>query len=168
MVRVLCFAQMHAAARQPRAAAKGGKVAGKAAAAAKPASFTMLERVPVRLTAHTPVWAALRKHGTRQPIVDAEHPQDSFPAHVVAIEALGADAVAAVAEVLAERRALMLAGEKGGGPADILGRPLDKLFEQEMEWLAIRNLLAAALAGAGTPPRGRKKKPARALLLIDA
>ncbi len=59
-------------------------------------------------------------------------------------------------------------GEKGAVASDILGRRLDKLFEQEMEWLAIRNLLAAALprfpAGKAST---RRKPPARALLLID-
>jgi hypothetical protein len=163
MPRLLCLAQAHAARKQPRGAAKAARPA------TKPGVFTVLDAVPVRLAAHTGVWAALRKHATRQPIIDAEHPGETFNAYVIPIDRLGANAVAAIAAVLAERRAANLAAEKGAVPGDILGRPLDKLFAQEMEWLALRNLLAAALASrAAGRPAPRRKPPARALLLIDA
>jgi hypothetical protein len=141
------------------------KTAATSKAAPKPCSFTILERVPVRDAAHTVVWAGLRKHGTRQQIIDAEHPGDALPAHVVVIDQLGADAVAAISEVLAERRALALAAEKGPSAGDILGKRLDRLFEQELEWLAVRNLLAAALRAGGTSAR---RKKTRVLLLVDA
>jgi len=160
MPRLLCLAQAHAAAKAPRARSAVVTKAGT-----KPASFTILEQVPVRLAAHTVVWTALRKHGTRQPIIDAEHPGEAFPAYVVPIDQLGADAVRALAEVLAERRSMALAAEKDS-PLDILAKSLDSVFTQELEWLAIRNLLAAALRTAGRSAK-RGRKPARVLLLID-
>ena len=157
MSRVLCLAEAHAAARQPR---------GKASRAAKdkPASFTILERVPLRLSAHKPVWDALRKHAARLDIIDAEHPDDTFPASVLLLDQLTAEAAAEVSSVLGERRALVLAAEKEGIDSDILGKPLDKIFEQELEWLQIRNLLAIALRANG---KSKRAKRPRALLLIE-
>lgn len=160
MARILCLAQAHAALRPPRARKKA------AAPSPKPVTFTILERAPVRLPAHTPVWTALRRHATRQPIIDAEFPGDAFEAHVVGIDQLGPEAVAAIAEMLADRRAAARAAEKDASAADILGKRFDKLFAQEAEWLWIRNLLAAALARASTAG-GRARDWRRALLLID-
>lgn len=157
MSRVLCLADAHGAARQPR---------GKASRAAKekPPAFTILERVPLRLAAHKPVWDALRKHAARQDMIDAEHPDDTFAASVLPLDQLTAEAAAEVSSVLGERRALILAAEKEGIDSDILGKPLDKIFEQELEWLQIRNLLAIALRANG---KGKRGKRTRALLLIE-
>lgn len=160
MPRLLCLAQTAGAPKQPRA-----KSAAASKAAPRPCSFTILERVPVRDSAHTVVWAALRKHATRQRIIDTEHPGEALEAHVVVIDQLGAEAVAMIGEVLAERRTLALASEKGVPASDILGKRLDRLFEQELEWLLIRNLLAAALRPSG---KATRRKKARALLLLDA
>lgn len=163
MSRVLCLAQAHGALRAPRA-----RTARAAKDAPKPVTFTILERVPLRLAAHKPVWDVLRKHAVRQPIIDDAHAEAAFPADVVPVDQLGGEAAMAIASVLAERRAMVLAAEKDAPAGDILSKRLDRLFEQEMEWLALRNLLAAALpraSGAG----GKRRKPARrALLLIEA
>jgi len=166
MARVLCLAEAHGAAKPARSkTARGTRTAKEAP---KPQTFTIIERVPVRLSAHTALLAALRKHAMRQPIVDAEHPGDAFAADVVMIDRLSGDAVAAIAGVLLERRAMLLGAAKDVAAADILGRRLDRAFEQEMEWLAIRNLLAAAIPrSAGTRPAKRRRRSARALLIID-
>jgi hypothetical protein len=119
----------------------------------------------VREPAHAIVWASLRKHGTRLQIIDAEHPGEPIAAHVVAVDQLGADSVTAIAEILAERRALTLAAEKDIPAGAVLTKGLDRLLEQELEWILIRNLLAAALRSNGN---GTRRKKARALLLIDA
>ena len=160
MPRLLCLAQAHAPAKRPRA-----KAAAAAKAAPRQSAFTMLERVPVRLAVHNGVWAAIRKQATRQPIVDTEHPEEAFAAHVVQLDQLGGEALQAIAGALAERRALMLDAEKHAPDSDVLARRLDRLFEQELEWLAIRNLLASALPRA---PGRRRSKAGRVLLLIDA
>ncbi|MEI9900143.1 MAG: hypothetical protein WDN31_08455 [Hyphomicrobium sp.] len=60
---------------------------------------------------------------------------------------------------------MALAAEKDAPASDILGKRLDRIFEQELEWLHVRNLLAGALRSGG---KGGRRKPARALLLIDA
>ena len=158
MTRVLCLAQASSA---PRTRAKA---AATAKLAAKPSSYTILERVAVREAAHAVVWAALRKHGTRQPIIDAEHTEEPIAAYVVGIDQLGADSMAAIAEILAERRSLTLEAEKDIPASAVLTKGLDRLLEQELEWILIRNLLAAALRPNGKSTRRRK---ARALLLID-
>jgi hypothetical protein len=131
-------------------------------------TFTIIERVPVRLSAHNVVWATLRKHATRQLIIDAEHPEEAFPADVVHIDQLSGEALKAVVDILAERRSLLLDAEKNAPDADILAKRLDRIFEQEFEWLSIRNLLAAALPRAARQPSTRRPKRGRALLLIDA
>ena len=98
-----------------------------------------------------------------------EHPEEAFAANVIAIDKLTPEAVAAIATVLAEGRALALGAEKHAPDSDVLAKRLDKLFEQELEWLAIRNLLAAALprTGGRKPAGKRGKKGARVLLLLD-
>lgn len=163
MSRVLCLAQAHVAAKPSRAKSKRA-----AAEAPKPPSFTMLERLPVRLPAHKPVLDILRTHATPQMIVDDAHPKDALKAHVVLVDQLGSEAVISIASALAERRAMALSAEKECSAGDVLTKRLDRIFEQELEWLALRNLLAAALPR--TPAAGGKaRKPrARALLLIDA
>ncbi len=163
MSRVLCLAQAHAAAKSSRAKSKRA-----ASEAPKPQSFTMLERLPVNLPAHKPVVDILRKHATQQTIVDDAHPKDALKAHVVLVDQLGSEAVMSIASVLAERRAMALSAEKDFSGGDVLSKRLDRIFEQELEWLAVRNMLAAALPR--TPAAGGKaRKPkARALLLIDA
>ncbi len=161
MTRFLCLAQAHASPKQPRSKSQR---TGKDAAAL-PAAFTFLERVPVRLAAQKPVWDVLRKHASRQMIIDDAHKGDAFAADVVLIDRLGGEALASIASVLAERRAMALAAEKDAPASDILGKRLDRIFEQELEWLHVRNLLAGALRSGG---RGGRRKPTRALLLIDA
>lgn len=158
MPRVLCLAQSHGAAKQPRSRS-----------ARKPQTFTLLERVPLRLAAHKPVWDALRKHAARLSITDADHPEEAFSADVIMIDQLGSEALTSIVSVLAERRTMLLAAEKDIPASDVLGKRLDRTFEQELEWLLIRNLLAAALQRTvGSRPAKRGRMSARALLLIDA
>ena len=163
MPRLLCLGQpekppirRHSAA--PRKGAKDGP---------KLHTFTILERVPVRLPAHGAVWAALRKHATRQLIIDADHPEEAFAVDVLLIDQLSGEALKAIAEVLAERRSLLLAAEKHTPDGDILAKRLDRIFERA-EWLSIRNLLAAALPRAKTRQSTRRAKRNRVLLLVDA
>lgn len=160
MSRVLCLAQAHGAAKSSRA-----KTARGAKDASKLQTFTIIERVPLRLAAHKPVWDVLRKHATRQQIVDSEHGEDAFPAGVVLVDQLGVSALGELSNVLSERRTLVLAAEKQGIDCDMLAKPLDRIFEQELEWLQIRNLLAMALRTSGKSARIKKT---RALLLIGA
>ena len=157
MPKLLCLAQHDPPAKRK---AKGAKT--------EPASaprYTVLERVPIRLAAHKIVWDALRKHAEQRAIIDAAHPQDQFSAGVIAIDKLSKEATRALAEILNERRTMTIGASKDIVANDILSKRLDRLFEQEMEWLAIRNLLATALRPARATAR---HKPARALLLIDA
>ena len=156
MSRVLCLAEAHGAAKQPRGKTSRAKD--------KPITFTILERVPLRLSAHKPVWDALRKHAGRQDIIDGEHPDDTFPAGVLLLDQLAATTVGDLSAVLSERRALILSAEKEGLDGDVLGKPLDKIFEQELEWLQLRNLLAIALR---TSAKSKRAKKTRALLLIE-
>jgi hypothetical protein len=167
MPRQLCLGQADPPAKRARSAAKAAKPPRKSEE--KPHTFTILDRVPVSLSAHTVVWAALRRHASRQLIIDAEHPEEAFPADVVALDQLSAGALSMIADALAERRSLTLAAEKQAADGNVLAKRLDRVFEQEMEWLSIRNLLAAALprATAGKA-RGRSAKRRRVLLLIDA
>jgi len=158
-MRQLCLAQAHAPAKRSRA-----KSAAAAKAAPHPCPHTILERVPLRHAAHAVVWSALREHATRQTVIDSEHPGEAFPAYVVDISRLGGEAVSSITQVLAERRATALDAEKGTEGGDILAKRLDRTFEQEIEWMMIRNLLAAALRAGG---KSGRRKPARALLLID-
>jgi hypothetical protein len=156
---MLCLAQPHGALKQPRS-----KPARASSPAPKPQSFTILERVPMRLPAHKPIWDALRKHAAQHAIVDDAHPEEAFAADIVAFDRLSADAIASISAVLAERRAMALDAEKDPPGSDLLAKRLDRIFEQEMEWLAIRNLLAMAARGGG---KGGKRKASKALLLID-
>ncbi|MFN3623536.1 MAG: hypothetical protein ACK4TP_05675 [Hyphomicrobium sp.] len=160
MSRLICLAQAHAVPK------RAGSKSARAAKDAPALSFTVLERAPLRLASHKPIWDVLRKHATRQSIVDDAHPEASFDADVVLVDQLGAEAVLSVASVLAERRAMALAAEKDAPGSDILGKRLDRLFEQEMEWLAVRNLLAAALPRASEGRSKRRKPQRRALLLV--
>jgi hypothetical protein len=170
MSRVLCLAQAHGPAKQPRSktsAAKtsSAKTSRAAKDAAKPQAFTILERVPLRLAAHKPIWDALRKHAMRQLIVDDEHHEDAIPAGVVLIDQLGAGVLNELSDVLGERRALVLAAEKQGIDCDLLAKPLDRIYEQELEWLQIRNILAVA---SRTSAKGTRSRKAKALLLMEA
>lgn len=172
MSRVLCLAQAHGAAKQPRSKSSGAKIASAKTSraskgAATPQAFTILERVPLRLAAHKPIWDALRKHAMRQLIVDGEHREDAIPAGVVLVDQLGAGVLSELSDVLGERRALVLAAEKQGIDCDLLAKPLDRIYEQELEWLLIRNLLVGALRKAPTERTPRTRKSGRALLLID-
>lgn len=161
-MRLICLGQVSRASRGRAAPTK--KRAGKTAP--RPKTYTFLERVPLRLAAHKPVWDALRKHATRQAVVDTEHPKDTFNADVIPIYQLSGEAWAALAVVLAERRALAFDAEKQATASEILGKPLDPIFAQELEWLTLRNLLAAAMPR--TPAKaGRARKSNRALLLLD-
>ena len=159
MVRMLCLAQA-----QPPANRRGRRKAAKAAeASATQQTFIILERAPVGQS-HRTIWNALRRHGEKQHVIDSEFPQDAFQADVITLDRLSGDAIAAIASVLAERRAMTLAAQKDGVADDLLAKRWDKLFEQEMEWLAIRNLLATAVR---RPRKGSGRRAARALLLID-
>jgi hypothetical protein len=164
MSRVLCLAQAHAAAKPSRAKSKRA-ASGEGP---KPKSFTMLERLPVNLPAHKPVLDILRKHATQQTIVDDAHPKDALKAHVVLVDQLGSEAVMSIASALAERRAMALSAEKDFSGGDVLSKRLDRIFEQELEWLALRNLLAAALPRSPAAGGKARKTRARALVLIDA
>jgi len=157
MPKLLCLAQHDPPAKRK---AKGAK-----SEPAPAPRYTVLERVPIRLAAHKIVWDALRKYAVQQSIIDAAHRQDQFAAGVVAIDKLSKDAARALAEILNERRTMTIGASKDIVADDILSKRLDRLFEQEMEWLAIRNLLAVALRPARATAR---RKPSRALLLIDA
>jgi hypothetical protein len=161
MSRVLCLVQLHAAKRTRSKAARAG------GAEAKPLTFTVLERAPVGLAAHKPIVDTLRKHATRSTVIDDAHSAEAFAADVIFVDQLGGEAATSIAAVLAERRAMALAAEKDGPGNDILAKRLDRIFEQEMEWLAIRNLLAAALPRAAAPPAKRRKPQRRALVLVD-
>lgn len=163
MTRMLCIAQAHPTPRRARGKAAKGKDTPSIQATAT-ARFTVLERVPIGLAAHKPVWDVLRKYATRQDIIDDAHPEDALAAEVVAVDKLSADAVAAIASVLAERRAMIHAAEKDTPGSEILGKGLDRIMEQELEWLLIRNLLAAALRA----PRSGARRKAKSLLLIEA
>jgi hypothetical protein len=162
-MRLICLAQVSKASRG-RQPAPAKKRAGKAAP--RPQAYTFLERVPLRLSAHKPVWDVLRKHATRLPVIDAEHPKDTFDADVLPLDQLSGEAWAALALVLAERRALALDAEKQATASEILGKPLDPIFAQELEWLMLRNLLASAVPRAPAKS-ARPRKPNRALLLLD-
>jgi hypothetical protein len=162
-MRLICLAQVSKAprGRQPRTKKRAGK-----AQQARPLSYTFLERVPLRLSAHKPVWDALRKHATRLPVIDAGHPKDTFDADLIALDKLSGETWAALGLVLAERRALALDAEKQATASEILSKPLDAIFAQELEWLMLRNLLAAAMPR--TPGKSaRARKSNRALLLLD-
>ncbi|MFA5901953.1 MAG: hypothetical protein WC829_22890 [Hyphomicrobium sp.] len=162
MSRVLCLAEIHPTKRTRAKKAVPDKTD------AQTLSLTILDRVRVGAAAHTPVWATLRKHGTRLAVIDAEHPEDALSAYVIMIDQLGGEAVHSLGQVLAALRTSALAAEKDTTGADILGKRLDRFFEQELEWLSIRNLLAAALPRAGGGRAGKRaKKSSRALLLID-
>ena len=162
-MRLICLGQVSKASRG-RQATPAKKRGGKAVP--RPQAYTFLERVPLRLSAHKPVWDALRRHATRQTVVDAEHPKDTFIADVIPLDQLRADAWAALGLVMAERRALALDAEKQATASEILSKPLDPIFSQELEWLTLRNLLASAMPRS--PPRSaRVRKSNRALLLLD-
>lgn len=161
MTRMLCIAQAHPMPRRARGKAAKGKDTPSIQATA---TFTVLERVAIGLAAHKPVWDVLRKYATRQDIIDDAHPQDALAAEVVAVDKLSSEAVAAIASVLAERRAMIHAAEKDTPGSEILGKGLDRIMEQELEWLLIRNLLAAALRA----PRSGGRRKAKSLLLIEA
>jgi hypothetical protein len=162
-MRLICLGQVSKSPRG-RQAGPAKKRAGKAAP--RPQAYTFLERVPLRLSAHKPVWDALRRHATRHVVVDAEHPKDTFNADVIPLDQLSGEAWAALGLVLAERRALTLDAEKQATASEILGKPLDPIFAQELEWLTLRNLLAAAMPR--TPAKqARVRKSNRALLLLD-
>jgi hypothetical protein len=162
MPRQICLAQADRPAKRPRSAAKAGK------AEPKRHTFTILERVPVRHAAHSIVWVAVRKHATRQLIIDADHPEEAFPADVVALDQLSGEALSAIAAILAERRSLTLQAEKQAPEGDIFAKRLDRIFEQELEWLSIRNLLAAASPRSKARQSTRRTKHHRVLLLVDA
>ena len=160
-MRLICLAQLSKASRGGSAPAKK-----RGKAPPRPQTYTFLERVPLRLAAHRPVWDALRKHATRQVVVDAEHPKDTLNADVIPLDQLSGESWAALGLVLAERRALALDAEKQATASEILGKPLDPIFAQELEWLTLRNLLAAAMPR--TPAKtARARKTNRALLLLD-
>jgi hypothetical protein len=162
-MRLICLGQVSKVSRGRQPGAK--KRAGKAQQP-RPQAYTFLERVPLRLSAHKPVWDALRRHATRLPVIDAEHPKDTFNADVIPLDQLSGEAWAALSLVLADRRALALDAEKQSTASEILGKPLDPVFAQELEWLTLRNLLAAAMPR--TPAKStRARKSNRALLLLD-
>jgi hypothetical protein len=162
-MRLICLGQVSKASRGRQPGAK--KRAGKAQQP-RPQAYTFLERVPLRLSTHKPVWDALRRHATRLPVIDAEHPKDTFNADVIPLDQLSGEAWAALSLVLADRRALALDAEKQSTASEILGKPLDPVFAQELEWLTLRNLLAAAMPR--TPAKStRARKSNRALLLLD-
>jgi hypothetical protein len=163
-MRLICLAQVSKASRgrQPSPAKKRASKAQQP----RPQAYTFLERVPLRLSAHKPVWEALRRHATRLPIVDAEHPKDAFPADVIPLDQLSGEAWAALSLVLMERRALALDAEKQATASEILSKPLDPIFAQELEWLSLRNLLAAAMPRTPAKP-ARARNSNRALLLLD-
>ena len=164
MPRLLCLGQPEKPPTRRRSATSGKGAKGEP----KQHTFTILERVPIRLPAHAAVWAALRKHATRQLIIDAEHPEEAFAADVVLIDQLSGEALGLITEVLAERRSLALEAEKQVAVGDILAKRLDRIFEQELEWLSIRNLLASTLPRAKARQSTRRTKHNRVLLLVDA
>ena len=65
-MRLICLGQVSKASRGRQPGAK--KRAGKAQQP-RPQAYTFLERVPLRLSAHKPVWDALRRHATRLPVI---------------------------------------------------------------------------------------------------
>jgi hypothetical protein len=123
--------------------------------------YGILERVPLRLEVHTPIWDALREQSTHQLVIDEAHPEEAFPADVIAVERLADGALDQVERALADRRQLILEDAKKIDKG-LLAKDWDRVFDREKEWLAIRSLLASAV------PRSAKPKKNRALLLIKA
>ncbi len=123
--------------------------------------YGILERVPVYLEVHTPIWEALRLHSTHQLVIDEEHPEEALPADVLPAEHLTNGALDHVERALADRRTRSLEDGNAIGKG-LLAKEWDRLFDREKEWLAIRALLASAI------PRPGKAKKNRALLLIKA
>ena len=124
--------------------------------------YGILDRVPVILEVHTPIWEALRLHATHQLVIDEAHPEEALSADVILIDRLSNGALHDVERALAERRARLLEAGKAITGKGMLAKEWDRVFDREKEWLAIRGLLAAAI------PRSTKSKKNRALLLIKA
>jgi hypothetical protein len=158
MVRVLCWAQMQSPPK------KRGRGRNAKLPPSQP-TFTILERVTLRQPAHKAVWDLLRRYGEKQSIVDSEFPADAMRADVIDLEKLSTESIQTITAALAERRLLQLQSSKDAEAGDLLAKRWDKLFEQELEWVALRNLLATALR---KPAKPRRSGALRALLLISA
>lgn len=124
--------------------------------------YSILERVPLHLAFHVPIWNALAKHATRQLVIDREHPEEAMPAEVLPLDHLANGAMESIEDALKDRLTKIRNDINTGVPKGVLTKDLDGAFEREKEWLAIRGLLATAL------PRTKKTKKDRAILLINA
>jgi hypothetical protein len=112
------------------------------------------------------IWDTLRRHASRQLVIDEEHPEEALPADVLPIEALSNGALDDIEHVLTRHHTQSLKAQQALAQKGILAKDWDKLFDQEKEWLAIRGLIAAALPRSGASSAKRSKE--RALLLIKA
>ena len=150
----------------------GGKGTSEAAPPAqKQIRFNIVERVPVLKAVHAPVWEALKKASNRQFVIDANHPEEAFQADVLNIADINGDVFDCIERALTNARSKALDAEKTASGDGSLDKSLDRTFDQQREWLALRILLARAgirPVVAGKPARKTNVRARRALLLVDA
>src|SRR5712671_5140499 len=148
-----------------------GKGTIDAAPPQKQIRFNIVERVPILNAVHAPVWEALRKAGNRQLVIDADHPEEAFQADVINIGEINDDVLNSIECALTIARSKALDAEKTATSDGSLDKSLDRTFDQQREWLALRILLAKAgvrPVADRKPARKANVRAKRALLLVDA
>lgn len=148
-----------------------GKASDATPSAQKHITFSIVERVSIHNAVHASVWEALRKAGNRQLVIDAEHPEEAFPADVLNIADIKGDILESIETALSNARTKALDVEKTANGQGSLAKVLDRTFDEQREWLALRTLLVAAVIRpiSGSKPLPKSKRKAKcALLLVDA
>jgi hypothetical protein len=134
-------------------------------------TYEIIDRVVFLNPSHAPIWDALKKAGNRHLVIDANHPEEAFQADVVSIADIKGDALAAIECALSHTRSSALNAEKAASGRGPLAKSLDRTFEEQREWLALRTLLVSAVirrVDDGKLPPKAKVKRKRAFLLLDA
>jgi hypothetical protein len=132
-------------------------------------TFSVLERVPLRLKAHAEIWNVLKTCADARQIVDANHPEDSFPANVLDLADLSGESRTTLEDAVAQARAKALGVERIQTHNGPFAKSLNSSFDQQREWLALRALLVQGLGQSrASAPTQTNRKLWRVLLLIDS
>ena len=103
-------------------------------------TFAVLERASLRLTEHEVVWKLLQDCAHAGLAIDANHPEEAFPAKTIKINEMPVSFYESLEDSMADARRASLLNEKMHGDDALFSKRLDKDFAQQLEWLHLRTL----------------------------
>ncbi len=134
----------------------------------KVCKYSIVERVPLLLKEHAGIWESLTTCAEKRLVVEAGHPEDEFDAYVLNLAAMTGASRKRLEDAVAIARDAALEDETVQRPKGPFSKGLNRSYDQQREWLALRSVLVQGLGQtpASSPSRPSRKQR-RILVMID-